>query len=76
MSAVSLGQIKSTKTTERRVVDLSDGLLPLLAEYIDFVQAEAVAANLPEPYWLFAGREGGLVTEADSDGTVISSNKS
>jgi integrase len=29
------------------------------------VKAEGVAANLPEPYWLFPGRDGGLVTEAD-----------
>ncbi len=63
--AVSLGRIKDTKTRERRYVDVSDGLLPLLAEYVDFVKVEAVAANLPEPYWLFPGRLGGLVTEAD-----------
>jgi integrase len=63
--AVSMGRLKSTKTHERRAVDLSDGLASLLAEYVDFVKAEAVAAALPEPYWLFPGRDGGLVTEAD-----------
>ena len=29
------------------------------------MKAEAVAANIPEPYWLFPGRDGGLVSEAD-----------
>ena len=63
--AVSLGKIKSTKTHERRAVDLSDDLARHLAPYLDYVQAEAVANNLPEPHWLFPGRPGGLVTEAD-----------
>jgi integrase len=62
---VSLGRIKDTKTHERRYVDVSDGLVSRLAEYVEFVKAEAVAANQPEPYWLFPSREGGLVTEAD-----------
>ena len=48
--AVSLGRIKETKTHERRYVDVSDGLVSLLAEYVDFVKAEAVAANQSEPY--------------------------
>ena len=51
--AVSLGRIKTTKTNERRLVDLSDGLASTLGEYVEFVKAEAVAANLSEPYWLF-----------------------
>ena len=63
--AVSLGKMKSTKTHERRAVDLSDDLARHLAPYLDYVQAEAVASNLPEPHWLFPGRPGGLVTEAD-----------
>jgi integrase len=63
--AVSLCQIKNTKTNTRRLVDLSDGLVIELAEYMDFVRAEAVAGNRPEPYWLFLGRDGGLATEAD-----------
>jgi len=63
--AVSLGQLKTTKTHEKRVVDLSDGLALLLADYADLVNAEAMAANQPEPYWLFASRTGGLVTERD-----------
>jgi len=46
-------------------VDLSDGLAVLLAEYIDFVKAEAVAGNVQEPHWLFPGREGALATESD-----------
>jgi integrase len=63
---VSLCQLKSTKTNTRRQVDLSDGMVSELADYLDFVKAEAVAGNLLEPYWLFSGREGGgLVTEAD-----------
>lgn len=63
--AASLGQIKATKTNERRAVDLSDGLTGLLAEYVDFVKVEAVASNLAEPHWLFPGRAGALATEAD-----------
>jgi|GEM_PF-1138899 len=63
--AVSLGKIKSTKTDERRVVDLSDDLTVHLADYVDFVKAEALPYNVPEPNWLFPGRDGGLVTEAD-----------
>ena len=63
--AVSLGRIKATKTNERRVVDLSDGLASTLSEFLEFVKAEAVAANIPEPYLLFPGRDGGLVSEAD-----------
>ncbi|WP_447979040.1 tyrosine-type recombinase/integrase [Candidatus Nitrospira bockiana] len=63
--AVSFGRIKPTKTHERRIVDLTDELADLLGDYVDFVKAEALAGNVPEPYWLFPGREGGLVTEAD-----------
>ena len=63
--AVSLGKIKSTKTHERQAVDLSDDLARQLAPYLDYVEAEAVANNLPEPHWLFPGHPGGLVTEAD-----------
>jgi len=47
------------------VVDLSDELASILSEYVEFARAEAVAANLLEPYWLFPGRDGGLVSEAD-----------
>ena len=63
--AVSLGRMKDTKTHERQYIDLSDGLVSLLTEYVDFVKAEALAGNLSEPCWLFPGREGGPVTEAD-----------
>jgi len=63
--AVSLGRLKDTKTRERRIVDLCDGLLPRLANYLEWVKTEAIAAGLSEPYWLFPGRDGGLVTEAD-----------
>ena len=63
--AVSLGKIKSTKTHERRAVDLSDDLARQLAPYLDYVQAEAVANNLQDPLWLFPGRQDGLATEAD-----------
>jgi integrase len=63
--AVSLCQIKNTKTNTRRFVDLSDGLVRQLADYLGFVKAEAVAGNLPEPYLFFPGRDGGVVTEAD-----------
>ena len=63
--AVSLGKVKATKTHERRLVDMSDALALTLAGYVDFVRAEAMAKNLPEPFWLFPGRQGGLVTEAD-----------
>jgi integrase len=63
--AVSLGRMRDTKTHERQYIDLSDGLVSLLTEYVDFVKAEALAGNLSEPCWLFPGREGGLVTEAD-----------
>ena len=63
--AVSLGQIKSTKTHERRAVDLSDDLARHLAPYLDYVQAEGVANNLQDPLWLFPGRQDGLATEAD-----------
>jgi integrase len=63
--AVSLSRMKDTKTHERQYIDLSDGLVSLLTEYVDFVKAEALAGNLSEPCWLFPGREGGLVTEAD-----------
>ena len=63
--AVSLGRIKDTKTHERRYVDVSEGLASQLADFVDFVKAEAVAKSLPEPNWLFPGRQGGLVTEAD-----------
>ena len=63
--AVSPGRMKDTKTHERRYSDLSDGLVSLLTEYVDFVKAEALAGNLSEPCWLFLGRESGLVTEAD-----------
>jgi integrase len=47
--AVSLGRMKDTKTHERRYIDLSDGLVSLLTEYVDFVKAEALAGNLSEP---------------------------
>jgi integrase len=63
--AVSLGRLKETETHERRLVDVSDGLALELADFVDFVNAEAVANHLPEPHWLFPGRQGGLVTEAD-----------
>ena len=63
--AVSLGRIKTTKTNERRLVDLSDGLASMLVEYVEFVKAEAVGANLSEPHWLFPGRDGGLASEGD-----------
>ena len=63
--AVSLGKIKSTKTHERRLVDVSDGLAELLSDYADLVQTKAIAANLSETYWLFRGRDGGLATEKD-----------
>ena len=63
--AVSLGRIKDTKTHERRYVDVSEGLASQLADFVNFVKAEVVANNLPEPNWLFPGRQGGLVTEAD-----------
>jgi integrase len=62
---VSLGRMRDTKTHERQYIDLGDGLVSLLTEYVDFVKAEALAGNLSEPCWLFPGREGGLVTEAD-----------
>ncbi|MEP6959012.1 MAG: tyrosine-type recombinase/integrase, partial [Nitrospirota bacterium] len=64
--AVSYGQLKSSKTKgSTRMVELSEGVASLLADYVDFVKAEAVAGNRPEPFWLFPGRSGGLVTEAD-----------
>ncbi|MEO7860691.1 MAG: tyrosine-type recombinase/integrase [Nitrospirales bacterium] len=63
--AVSLGRIKETKTHERRYVDVSEGLAAQLADFVHFAKAQAVANNLPEPNWLFPGRQGGLVTEAD-----------
>ena len=63
--ANSLGRIKSTKTHERREVDLSDGLVLLLADYRDFFKAEAMASHQPEPHWLFPGRAGGLALESD-----------
>jgi len=63
--AVSLGRIKETKTHERRYVDVSEGLTAQLADFVHFAKAQAVANNLPEPNWLFPGRQGGLVTEAD-----------
>jgi integrase len=59
--AVSLGRIKDTKTHERRYV----GLALQLPDFVDFMKAQALANNLPEPNWLFPGRQGGLVTEAD-----------
>ena len=48
--AVSLGKIKSTKTHEKRRVDLSDSVVAALSDYLTFVKAEAVANNWPEPY--------------------------
>ena len=63
--AVSLGQLKPTKTGQTRYVDLSTALCATLSQYLDFVRAEGVAAGLAEPYGLFPGRNGGLVTEAD-----------
>jgi len=63
--AVSLGRIKPTKTEQERYVDLSGALIGTLKEYVEFVKAEGVAAGLTEPYLLFPGRDGGLVTEAD-----------
>ena len=61
-----MGLEKVTKTEgSTRNVDLSDGLVSLLAGYAEYVKAEAVAASAPEPYWLFPGRDGGLVREAD-----------
>lgn len=29
------------------------------------MKADAVAADHPEPYWLFCGRDGGLATKGD-----------
>ena len=63
--AISLGKIKSTKIHKQRHVDLSDGLAALLTHYADFVKAEVVAGSRSEPYWLFPGRHGGIVSEAD-----------
>jgi integrase len=47
--AVSLGRMKDTKTHERQYIDLSDGLVSLLTEYVDFVKAEALLAIFPNP---------------------------
>jgi integrase-like protein len=58
-------RIKPTKTEEKRMVELSEGLTVTMAEYLDYVTVEAVAAGQSEPYWLFPGRASGLVTEAD-----------
>jgi Phage integrase family len=44
---------------------VSAGLAVELGRFLDFVKAEALANTLPEPYWLFPGRQGELVTEAD-----------
>ncbi|MEO7862431.1 MAG: site-specific integrase [Nitrospirales bacterium] len=65
-AAVSYGVLKKPKTkASKRDVQLSDGLMALLEDYVDYVKAEAVALGQPEPHWLFPGRDGGLVTEPD-----------
>jgi hypothetical protein len=40
-------------------VDLSDGLVSVLSGYVDFVKAEALAGNSPEPIgYSLAERDG------------------
>jgi len=63
--AISLGKVKTTKTTKDREVDLADDLLPLLENFILFVKAEAAAHNWSEPYWLFPNAKGAPVQESD-----------
>ncbi len=51
--AVSLGQIKGTKTHETRVVDLSPNLARIVAQHLVWLKEEVLRCGWGEPTWLF-----------------------
>ena len=56
--AVSLGQIKPTKTAEARVVDLTPGLVHELRRHLARLKEEGLGRGWGEPEWLFPNEAG------------------
>jgi hypothetical protein len=57
------GEIKPTKTEEKRLVDLSEKLTRMLKPYLTWLNAEAVGNGKEQAEWLFPDDTGGVLNE-------------
>lgn len=62
-SATLDSHIKNTKTGEMRWIDLSDGVLGKLKDYVTWLKAESIARG-EESEWLFPSKTGSLLDES------------
>src|SRR6185369_9779039 len=58
--AVSMGRVKTTKTAEERVVDLTRDLAAIVARHLVALKAEALRRGWGDPEWLFPNEAGHL----------------